>query len=61
MAMVAKKAHKETFERISPEKRDRIITIATKEFAKNGFKGANINIIAKKAGISIGSMYNYFE
>lgn len=30
------------------------------EFAANGFPGANINVIAKKAGISIGAMYKYF-
>lgn len=61
VATAVKKHHKDTFEKISAEKRERIITIATQEFAKNGFKGANINVIAKKAGISIGSMYNYFE
>lgn len=61
MVTAARKTHKDTFEKISPEKRERIIKIATQEFAKNGFKGANINVIAKKAGISIGSMYNYFE
>ncbi len=27
----------------------------------NGFSAANINVMAKNAGISIGSMYNYFE
>ncbi len=34
---------------------------ATKEFAQNGFPTANINVIARESGISIGSMYNYFE
>ncbi len=53
--------HKETFEKISESKRGRILSIATTEFAKKGFKGANINEIARKANISIGSMYTYFE
>jgi AcrR family transcriptional regulator len=56
-----KKYHKNSFEKISDEKRERIITVAAAEFAKNGFTAANINLISKKAGISIGSMYDYFS
>ncbi|HPA73317.1 MAG TPA: TetR/AcrR family transcriptional regulator [Spirochaetota bacterium] len=52
---------KETFDKISDEKRDRILDAAITEFAKRGFNAANINVIAKNAGISIGSMYNYFS
>jgi TetR/AcrR family transcriptional regulator len=55
------KFHKKTFENISEERRDNIIQVAMKEFASNGYTATNINIIASKAGISIGSMYNYFE
>jgi TetR/AcrR family transcriptional regulator len=57
----ARKYHKETFEKISDKKRERIMKVATAEFADKGFNGANINVIAKKASISIGSMYNYFS
>ncbi|MGL6104570.1 TetR/AcrR family transcriptional regulator, partial [Romboutsia sp.] len=39
----------------------RILEEAEKEFAQKGFIGANINKISKNAGISIGSMYSYFE
>lgn len=53
--------HKKTFERIAPEKRERIIEVATKEFAMNGFENANMNRIAKKADVSVGSLYKYFE
>lgn len=53
--------HKEAFDHISEEKRARILATAAAEFAGKGFATANINVIAKKAGISIGSMYNYFE
>lgn len=56
-----KKHHKETFDKIAEKKRARILKIATAEFADKGFRGANINVIAKKANISIGSMYNYFS
>lgn len=51
---------KETFDKISSEKKERILNAAISEFAKKGFNAANINNIAKNAGVSIGSMYNYF-
>ncbi|BBO68883.1 hypothetical protein DSCA_28130 [Desulfosarcina alkanivorans] len=54
------KYHKDTFTRIPEEKQQRILDAAVAEFAANGFPGANINVIAKKAGISIGAMYKYF-
>jgi len=56
-----KKHYKETFEKIPEGKRENIRKVAAAEFAKHGFKAANINVIAEKAGISIGSMYNYFN
>ncbi|MGL6107794.1 TetR/AcrR family transcriptional regulator, partial [Romboutsia sp.] len=52
---------KPTFNNIPNEKRNRILEEAEKEFAQKGFIGANINKISKNAGISIGSMYSYFE
>lgn len=53
--------HKETFEKISDIKRERLFQVAITEFAANGYSVTNINTIAKNADISIGSMYNYFE
>lgn len=55
------KYYKEQFEKISDEKRKRIIEAALMEFSSMGYNAANINVIAKNAGISIGSMYQYFE
>ncbi len=52
--------HKEAFERISDERRERILEIGIEEFASKGYEKANINIIARNAGISIGLMYKYF-
>ena len=52
--------HKATFARIPSEKQRRILDAGISEFAAKGFPGANINVIARKAGISIGSMYKYF-
>ena len=49
------------FERLKPEKQKRIIEAATNEFASLGYRTANINIIANKSGISVGSLYKYFE
>lgn len=53
--------HKDTFDRIPEEKRSRLLEIATAEFANKGFDNANINDIAKIAGVSVGSLYKYFD
>ena len=50
----------ELFERISAQKRTRILETAMAEFARCGYENANTNTIAKRAGISIGSLYQYF-
>lgn len=55
------KHHLDPFEKISREKQARIFAAATGEFAESGFSSANVNTIAKKAQISIGSMYKYFR
>lgn len=52
--------HKEAFERVSQERQNEILEIAIEEFSSKGYKNANINIIARNAGISIGLMYKYF-
>ncbi|PKL18747.1 MAG: hypothetical protein CVV49_04625, partial [Spirochaetae bacterium HGW-Spirochaetae-5] len=55
------KYHTETFEKIPESKRKLILEAAVIEFSSKGFNAANINVIAKNAGISIGSMYQYFD
>jgi TetR/AcrR family transcriptional regulator len=52
--------HKDTFDRTTAERRQRVIDVAVSEFAAGGYSATNINDIAKKAGISIGAMYSYF-
>lgn len=52
---------KPTFNNISEEKRNKILSVAINEFACNGFENANINTIAKKAQVSVGSLYKYFD
>jgi AcrR family transcriptional regulator len=53
--------YKATFDKLPKEKRDRILNVAIKEFADNGFENTSIQQIAKKADISVGSIYKYFE
>lgn len=53
--------YKPTFENIPEEKRRKILDVAVNEFANQGFENANINIIAKKAEVSVGSLYKYFD
>ena len=50
----------ERLDNITPEKRERVIRVAAEEFARVGYTHANTNIIAKKAGISVGSLFKYF-
>lgn len=49
------------FEGIRQEKRNLILNSSLKLFAKNGYHGTSISMIAKKAGISKGLMYSYFS
>jgi AcrR family transcriptional regulator len=53
--------HKSTFDNIPEEKRRKILNVAVNEFATRGFENANINTIAKKAQVSVGSLYKYFD
>jgi AcrR family transcriptional regulator len=52
--------HKDTFDKTTVERRQRVIDVAVSEFASRGYSATNINDIARKAGISIGAMYSYF-
>ncbi len=50
-----------TFDRISEDKRERVLECAKKAFARHGYAGANVNQMAREAGISVGSLYQYFR
>lgn len=58
--MAEKHYYKEAFDRASEERKNRILETGIEEFASKGYAKANVNVIAKKAGISIGLMYKYF-
>ena len=49
------------FYALEPEKRERIINAALKEFAQNGYEKASTNEIVRQAEISKGSLFNYFK
>jgi hypothetical protein len=38
-----------------------ILEISRKEFLEHGFKDASMRTIAKKSGVSLGNIYNYFK
>ena len=50
-----------TFYRLRDEKQDAILRAAVHEFVKNGFTRAKTSDIAESAGISKGSVFQYFE
>lgn len=54
------KRYKEAFERATDERKEKILEVGIEEFSTKGYENANINVIAKNAGISIGLMYKYF-
>lgn len=49
------------FSKIRKEKRELIMHASLELFAENGFHATSISQIAKKAGISKGLTYNYFD
>ena len=42
------------------DKKERLTSAAHSLFLKNGYKNTNIAQIAKKAGVAVGSFYNYY-
>jgi AcrR family transcriptional regulator len=49
------------FLNLGPEKKERILNAAMKEFAKKGYKNASTNEIVKEAKISKGLLFHYFN
>jgi len=48
-------------DKMSPDKKVRLINAAMKEFGENRFDKASTNVIVKEAGISKGLLYHYFS
>lgn len=55
------KRYKEAFERATDERKEKVLEVGIEEFSSKGYENANINVIAKNSGISIGLMYKYFS
>ncbi len=53
--------HQPRFDRIAEDKRERLLAVAVEEFADKGFADANVNRIAERTGLSVGSVYQYFR
>ena len=53
--------HKEAFDRASEKYKAAVIDAGISEFSELGLEKANINVIAKKAGVSVGLLYKYFD
>ena len=51
----------EQFSQLPIEKKERITEAFINEFAKKGFRAASMNKIVERAGISKGSLFNYFN
>jgi AcrR family transcriptional regulator len=48
-------------ELLSPEKQEQILRGAAAVFAEDGYEGASMSRIAARAGVSKGTLYNYFD
>ena len=51
---------RQTFDNLPKEKRGRVLSEATREFAEHGYQGASINRIVDRLGIAKGSLFKYF-
>ncbi|GAD87336.1 TetR/AcrR family transcriptional regulator [Nocardia asteroides NBRC 15531] len=49
-----------TWDRLVPERRAAVVAAAETEFAARGFSGASMNTICREAGVSKGSLFQYF-
>jgi AcrR family transcriptional regulator len=52
---------RQRFYHLAPQERRRLVDIATRHFATEGFERASLNEILAEAGISKGSYYYYFD
>lgn len=59
-APAGRRFHTATFDNIGEDKREALLAVALSEFADKGFSATSVNALARKAGVSIGSLYSYF-
>jgi len=51
----------EVFKRLRKEKQEHLFKAAAEEFADQGYKNASMNTLAREAGVSKGSIFQYFR
>jgi AcrR family transcriptional regulator len=49
-----------TWSRLGAERRAAVVAAAETEFAAHGFSGGSLNVIARRAGVAKGSLFQYF-
>ncbi|MEH3140075.1 MAG: TetR/AcrR family transcriptional regulator [Mycobacterium kyogaense] len=49
-----------TWSRLGGERRAAVVAAAESEFAAHGFSGGSLNVIARRAGVAKGSLFQYF-
>src|SRR5688500_4398609 len=49
-----------TWDRLPATRRDAVIAAAEAEFGAQGFSRGSLNVIAREAGVSKGSLFQYF-
>lgn len=50
-----------TWERLPAARRAAVLAAAEREFAERGFSQGSLNVIAREAGVSKGSLFQYFD
>ena len=50
-----------TWHNLDPVRRDRVLHAAMAEFGRHGYSGGSLNVIAREAGVSKGSLFQYFD
>ena len=49
-----------TWARVDPARRAAVVEAAEAEFGAHGFSGGSLNVIARRAGVAKGSLFQYF-
>ncbi|HEX3780090.1 MAG TPA: TetR/AcrR family transcriptional regulator [Pseudonocardiaceae bacterium] len=49
-----------TWERLDPQRRERVLRAAMQEFGRHGYSTGSLNVIAREAGVAKGSLFQYF-
>ncbi|WP_028805552.1 TetR/AcrR family transcriptional regulator [Streptomyces sp. 142MFCol3.1] len=50
-----------TWNRLPPDRRERVLVAAMDEFGTHGYSTGSLNVIAREAGVAKGSLFQYFS